>query len=335
MQVNHFIGIDVSKNTLDISVVTDGKTVYYQQIANTVKEIKTSICHIVEQLQTSFNEVVFCMEHTGIYNLPMVKWLQTKEAKIWLESGLHISRTLGLVRGKNDKIDSNRIAMYAFANRHQIKLWKAPRPVIEKITALLSQRSRFVKVKKQLSTAAAEQALFMHKDITKSIQKYTDKTVQVIDKQIEAVEKEIMTLIKEDENLNRLYQLITSVEGIGFVTACHMLSTTNEFINIKEAKKYACYAGVVPFEHRSGTSVRGKSRVSKMANKGIKTLLHLAATSAIRMEGDLKQYYHRKVAEGKSKMSVLNAVRNKLILRVFACVNQNRKFEKNYVHNFG
>lgn len=93
-----------------------------------------------------------------------------------------------------------------------------------------------------------------------------------------------MTLIKEDENLNRLYQLITSVEGIGFVTACHMLSTTNEFINIKEAKKYACYAGVVPFEHRSGTSVRGKSRVSKMANKGIKTLLHLAATSAIRME---------------------------------------------------
>ena len=69
-----------------------------------------------------------------------------------------------------------------------------------------------------------------------------------------------------------MYKIITSVNGIGFVTASYILVTTNEFININNPKKYACYSGVVPFEHTSGSSVRGKTRVSHMANKNIKTL---------------------------------------------------------------
>ncbi|WP_027420416.1 transposase, partial [Crocinitomix catalasitica] len=102
---------------------------------------------------------------------------------------------------------------------------------------------------------------------------------------------------------------------------------------IKEAKKYACYSGVVPFDYSSGTSVNKRSRVSPMANKSIKTILHMAAMSAIQCEGDLKHYYLRKVAEGKNKMSVLNAVRNKLILRIFSCVNQNRIYQKKFKLN--
>jgi transposase len=253
---------------------------------------------------------------------------------MWLESGVHIRKTLGLVRGKNDKVDSARIAMYAYINRHQMKLWKAPRKLIERIAALLSQRSRLIKAKKQLNTANQEQRQFMDKDIMSSLNKYTYKTVVVINKQIDAIEKEILGLIKEDEKLNRMYQIITSVHGIGFVTASYILVTTNEFININNPKKYACYSGVVPFEHSSGSSVRGKTRVSQMANKNIKTLLHLAALSTIQMQGDLQEYYNRKVAEGKNKMCVLNAIRNKLILRIFACVNQNREYEKIYAFKF-
>ena len=281
------------------------------------------------------DDTIFCMEHTGMYNLPLVKWLQIQQGKMWLESGVHIRKTLGLVRGKNDKVDSARIAMYAFTNRHQIRLWKAPRKVIERIAALLSQRSRLNKAKKQLNTANKEQRLFLDKDIMSSLNKYTSKTVIVIDKQIEAIGKEILELIKEDEKLNRMYQIITSVNGIGFVTASYILVTTNEFININNPKKYACYSGVVPFEHTSGSSVRGKTRVSQMANKNIKTLLHMAALSTIQMQGDLQDYYKRKVAEGKNKMSILNAIRNKLVLRIFACVNQNREYEKIYYYKFG
>ena len=86
----------------------------------------------------------------------------------------------------------------------------------------------------------------------------------------------------------------------------------------------------MPFEHSSGTSVRGKARVSHMANKKVKTTLHMAALSAIKMEGDIRDYYLRKVEEGKHKMSVINAVRNKIVKRVFACVRENRMFEKKY-----
>lgn len=332
MQIKHFIGIDVSKDTLDLSVVVDGKNLQHYCIKNKTGEIKSTVNKIMKALGAMFDDTIFCMEHTGMYNLPLVKWLQRQEGKMWLESGVHIRKTLGLVRGKNDKVDSLRIAMYAYINRHQIRLWKAPRKLIEKIATLLSQRSRLNKAKKQLNTANQEQRLFLDKDIMKSLNKYSQKTVVVIDKQIEEIENEILVLIKEDEKLNHMYQIITSVYGVGFVTASYILVTTNEFININNPKKYACYCGVVPFEHSSGSSVRGKTRVSQMANKKIKTLLHLAALSTIRKQGDLQEYYNRRVAEGKNKMSVLNAIRNKLILRVFACVNQNREYEKNYCY---
>jgi transposase len=334
MQIKHFIGIDVSKNTLDLSVVVDGKNLQHYCIKNSTRDIKSSVNKIMKAFGATVDDTIFCMEHTGIYNLPLVKWLQSQQDKMWLESGVHIRKTLGLVRGKNDKVDSARIAMYAYINRHQIRLWNAPRKLIERIAALLSQRSRLNKAKKQLNTANQEQQLFIDKDIMRSLNKYTQKTVVVINKQIEAIEDEIFGLIMEDEKLNRMYQIITSVHGIGFVTASYILVTTNEFINIKNPKKYACYSGVVPFEHTSGSSVRGKTRVSQMANKNIKTLLHLAALSTIRMQGDLQEYYIRKVAEGKNKMSVLNAIRNKLILRIFACVNQNREYEKIYSYKF-
>jgi transposase len=334
MQIKHFIGIDVSKDTLDLSVVVNGKPIYHCCINNNTKEIKTAVTKIMKTLSGSFDDTIFCMEHTGLYNLPLVKWLNGNQGKVWMESGVHIRRTLGLVRGKNDKVDSARIAMFAYINRHQIKLWNPPRKIIERIAALLSQRSRLVKAKKQLTTANKEQRKFIDKGIMNSLNKYTHKIVVVIDNQLKAIENEILDLIKADDKLSRIYHIITSVNGIGFVTASYILVTTNEFITINNPKKYACYSGVVPFEHTSGSSIRGKNRISHLANKSIKTLLQLAALSSIKAPGDLQDYYYRKVAEGKNKMSVLNAIRNKLILRIFACVKQNRVYEKEYCYKF-
>jgi len=335
MQIKHFIGVDVSKDTLDLSVVMEGKNLQHYRIKNSPQVIRSTVKKIMRDLRATVEDTIFCMEYTGMYNLPMVKWLHSQNGKIWLESGVHIRKTLGLVRGKNDSVDSLRIAMYAYTNRQKVKLWKAPRKVIERIAALLSQRARMVKAKKQLSTANLEQRKFLDKGIMMNLNKYTNKTVVVIQKQIDAIEKEISGLISEDEKLNHMYQLITSVNGIGFVTASYILVTTNEFINISDPKKYACYSGVVPFEHTSGTSIRGKNRVSQMANKKIKTLLHMAALTAIKMKGEIQDYYLRKVKEGKNKMSILNAIRNKLVLRIFACVTQNRIYENNYCYKLG
>lgn len=332
MKISHFIGIDVSKDTLDISLVTDGEVKCYMQINNAVKNIQKVVPGLLKDNGANMENAVFCMEHTGMYGMILVKWLSNRGANIWLETAQQITLSSGIVRGKNDKIDSKRIALYAFKNHGQMRLWRAPKPILERIAALLAQRTRLIKAKKQLSVALSEQRKFIDKEVVKTIEKYAKGPIKAIQSEIDAIEKVLLSIIKEDSNISRLFKIITSVDGIGMLTAANILVTTNEFNTINDPKKYACFSGVVPFDHSSGTSIRRKTRVSHRANKTIKTLLHLSALSAVKQEGDIKNYYLRKIQEGKNKMSILNAVRNKLILRVFACVKQDRVFEKDYVY---
>jgi transposase len=138
----------------------------------------------------------------------------------------------------------------------------------------------------------------------------------------------IIDIVNGDENLKQLYKLVTSVVGIGFVTAINLIIYTNGFTVLKDTRKLACYCGVAPFEYASGSSIRGKTKVHYMANKKLKCNLHMASLSAVKLDADLKTYYERKVAEGKSKLSVLNAVKNKLLARVIAVVNKQEEYVK-------
>src|SRR5690606_34602464 len=128
---------------------------------------------------------------------------------------------------------------------------------------------------------------------------------------IAEVERRIKELIAQDDRLNKLYGQVTSVKGVGMIVAINTLVVTNEFNAITDPKKMACHCGVAPFKKESGKSVKGRAKVSHQANKPMKTLLNLAARSAVSSKGELREYYLRKVAEGKNKMLVLNAVRNK------------------------
>ncbi|KAA6305035.1 hypothetical protein EZS27_043314, partial [termite gut metagenome] len=121
-------------------------------------------------------------------------------------------------------------------------------------------------------------------------------------------------------------------DGVGNQVAVKMIVETNAFKDFKHAREFCSHAGVAPFRYDSGTSVRSKSKVSQRADKSIKALLHLAALSVAtrKKDGELREYYIRKVAEGKNKMSVLNAVRAKLVLRMFAVIKRNKFYEKNY-----
>ena len=148
------------------------------------------------------------------------------------------------------------------------------------------------------------------------------------------MDRSIAALIAGDADLARQYERLTSVPGIGPVTAAEVLVTTNEFKTSTDPKQYACYAGVVPFERSSGQR-KGRPQVSPQANKRVKQLLHLAALSAVRYCAEMRAYYDRKVAEGKNKMLVLNNVRNKLVHRLFACVLQDRNYDKNYALALG
>jgi transposase len=331
MEFEFFIGIDVSKNELDFSVQQGKCFLFHQEIINEPEAIRGLLKEIGKLKGFSLNKAVFCMEHTGIYSNHLLNCLYQKHANICLESAAQIKKSLGNLRGKNDKVDSMRIATYAYKNRDELRLWSPRREQVQQLAHLSSTRSRLIKARKMLKTPLKEYGSFVKKKAVKQNITGCDKALNGIEASLQDVERAIMAIINADPELKRLFTLITSVVGIGKVIAIQLIVTTNEFKDINNAKAYACYAGLVPYLEESGV-FKGKGRISHMANKKVKTLLHMAALVAIQCNPELKLYYERKVnIEKKNKMSVINAVRNKLVQRIFSCVIQNRLYENNYL----
>ncbi len=329
MEFTYFIGTDVSKNELDFAVMHGKTLLFHKEIANNPPDILAFLKELFKLPGFNFDGAVFCMEHTGIYNNYLLGCLHKKKANICLEAASQIKNSLGNIRGKGDKIDAIRIAEYAYKNREELRLWQPKREVVEQLAHFSAIRSRLVEAQKSLKTPLKETGIFINKKLAKQNDQLCSKTLAAIEVDLKKAEKAI-DIVETDAELKRLFSLVTSVSGIGKVTATMIIISTNEFKDIKDPKKFACHAGVAPFTKESGL-FKGKARVSHMANKKLKTLLHLAAMVSIQNNEELKRYYQRKVVnENKNRMSTINAVRNKLILRVFACVNQNRTYEKNY-----
>ncbi len=332
METVYFLGIDISKKTFQAALTLDGVNMHESEVDNNPQAIKAYFHGMKGKLKFSYDQLIVCMEHTGIYCLPLLDYLTESKIKACVEPALQIKQSQGMTRGKSDLIDARRIAQYAYKNRQELKFWKPQRTSIQKLKALLVLRERLVKTKVQMETPINETQEYIEESIRKVVIKSCQASIKALAKDIVKVEKEIKVLIENDSLLKEQFELIESVPGIGKITALNMIVTTGEFQKITEAKKFACHAGVAPFEHSSGTSVRGKTRVSKMANMTLKKLLHMAAMSAIQCNEELKAFYQRKVAEGKNKMSVINAVRNKLISRIFVCIKHKRRYQKNYQH---
>lgn len=334
MEFTFYLGVDVSKNELDFSLRCGKESLFHKEIPNTAVQIKQFFKELKSTPGFSLEKTLVCMEHTGIYSNHLLAFLMKAKANIWLESAIKIKRSMGLVRGKSDKIDAGRIAQYAYEKREHCTLWKPKREVVQKLAYLTTVRRGLVETQKQFNTQFGESKAFIAKGIISQAQKLCERTLNSLKADLAKVEKAIEQIIKEDERLSRLFALATSVPGIGPVTATEMILTTNEFEDFKDPKKFACYAGVAPFPHESGL-YKGKSRVSHMANKQMKTYLHLAALTALQVDKEISAYFQRRtVDDKKSKMLVINAIRNKLILRVFACINQNRKYDKSYTNSF-
>lgn len=327
----HFLGIDVGKDTLDVALLTaDQFLVDQQQLANdpaTIRRWVKSLPRLVPGF--SLATCLACLEHTGLYNRPLLTALQALAVPVWVERAAHLKACMGLVRGKTNKMDAERIARYAARYRDQAKLWQPARPVLAELDRLLARRSRLVKVVKLLQTPLTGSQGFFSAAEQRAEERGCAASLAALRADVQAVERAIKSLLRDDPSLAHLYERLTSVPGIGLVTAAEVLVTTNEFTASTDPKQYACYAGVVPFEHSSGQR-RGRPRVSHQANKRVKMLLHLAALTAVRHCPALKTYYERKVAEGKNKMLVLNNVRNKLVHYCFACVQKDRQYDKNY-----
>lgn len=327
----HFLGIDVSKEYFDAVVILDGhkEKSIHNQFVNDYKGIE-SLCKWLKEQGSTCENTLVCLEHTGMYGKLIIKYLMVYNFSLWVEMSLKIIRSIGVQRGKNDKVDAERIAYYAMKNVEEATVFNAPRTEIGKIRNLLSLRENLVVTKASLLRNVKELKSF-ELEFAKLSEKLQKNTIKGIDADLKKIEIQLDKIINEDENLSRIFAIATSVIGIGKVTALFLICYTNEFTMYTTPRQLACYAGVVPFEHTSGKSIRARPKVHYLANKKLKKQLHMCALSAIRSDPELKIYFNRKVEEGKSKMLVINNVRNKLVHRVCACIRGNKFFEKRQV----
>lgn len=326
-----FVGIDVSKSYLDSYVIVAGNE-QHKKFENTNSGIHSLINHAVSLRPSESSQILFCLEHTGIYAMPLCSGLSEQKLDYALVPAIEIKRSLGLQRGKNDKADAKAIARYGFLHQHEIKLFSLPEKDLLKLKLMLAHRDRLVESKKVFVVAAGETKSFLDKSICREVIVDSRRMVIHINKRIEKIEKLIIEIINGNRELKKIYELITSVPGIGMQIAISLIVITRGFSCFQESRQLACYAGVAPFEYQSGSSIRGRTKVSHMANKKIKSLLHMGAIVAIRNDKQLKEYYCRKLKEGKNAMCVINAVRNKLIARIFAVVNRGTPFVQLYHH---
>lgn len=321
---NIIVGIDVSQKTLDLCVKEDGILSYFN-IENNKKTIKAFFSSL------SKDSLVVAMENTGRYNWELLAVLESFNCKVYVLSPLHLKRSIGLARGKNDVVDALRICNFIEKNQQECKPWQPGKISIKKIKVLLTERASRMKLKKQLKAQKHDYKLMKDLGLDKKLLMLNKKLIKDIDNQIKAIEKEIELIISTDQELKMQRDLMVSVPGVGKVLSWLLITKTEGFTSITDPRKMACYSGVVPFDFQSGTSIRRRPKVSKLADKNIKTILHMAALSAVRRENDLGVYYLRKVAEGKNKMSVINAVRNKIIHRVFAVIKNQTFYKKDLV----
>jgi transposase len=333
MKKKYFVGIDVSKQTIDVAfIIQDG-----QQRTQPCWKIFTNnehgFCQMKTWLQNNyvpFNEdTLFVIENTGLYHRLLVKFCNKHQLQLCIENGAQVKWSLGIARGKSDKVDSRRLAVYAVRFADRLKPSSVLHEGIQAIKDLITLRNRHMVQLSSLQTYLKELKITTDPNAVKELQKIHAPLIKAMKATLKKTETAIVKKIEENELTKRQYMLLLSIPCIGPVTASYLIACTNAFTTCSSGKQLACYCGVVPFEYQSGISIKGKHHVHKMANKNLKALLHLCAMSSIKYVDELRNYFNRKVEEGKNKMSIINAIRNKLALRAFSVIKNDKPFVEN------
>ena len=324
--LQHVIGADLSKRTIDLFCHLSHS---HLLIENNVRGYKQMMKWMKEQ-RINFSQAMIVMEHTGLYSFCFENFLHANQIVFSKVSALAVKRSMGLVRGKSDKIDAKRLADYGFEKKARLSTEAITSKELQRLQLLYVTRERLVRHKAALVNSVKEyQNIGLSaKD---SVMQSQTKLIRSFEKEIKKLETEMDAFIQNDSSIRQNQALLQSIKGVGKVLSIAMIIKTKNFTRFSNARKFACFCGTAPFEHTSGTSIKGKTKVSHLADKRMKTLLDLSAKSTIQYDKELREYYLRRTENGKSKMSTINIVRNKILYRMFAVIKRQTPFVENYL----
>jgi transposase len=324
MKFTHIIGADISKKSIDLFCHGLHE---HLKIKNDVSGFKKMQLWL-SKLELGVENLVLVMEHTGYYSYHFENFLHQAQIRFSKVSALAIKKSLGLVRGKTDKIDAQRIACYGYEKQDRLGLEMPMDATLHRLQILNSTRSLLVKQRSSLICAVKEyRVILSEKD---PIIQSQLKLIRELTDQIQSLEKKMKGLLNNPGPITENFRLLNGIKGIGLIVATATLIKTNNFTRFKNRKKFSCYCGSAPFEYSSGTSIRKKTRISHLADKTMKSLLTQSAKTAIQHDKELKEYYERRTQMGKSKTSTINVVRNKLIHRMFAVIKRQTPYMTQY-----
>ena len=324
------VGIDISKLTLDVVVldVNSHLSAEHLIVANSEKGVKDIIKHL-KQKKIDLGSVLFCCENTGIYTYPLSAYLSGNNFDYWVVPAIEIKKAKGITRGKSDKTDAKDIALYSLRNIDKLILSSMAVKEIQSLKLLYTERAKVIKAL-MLFKSTIENKEFIGKDVYQEVGSINTKIIKDLESALKKTEVRIENIIKSHSQLKQQLDVLKSIPGVGQQTAIYLIIATKGFTAFKSWRKFACYSGVAPFEYKSGTSIKARTKVNHIADKKMKSLLQMCAMSAIRHDPQIKEYYQKKKTEGKHRMLVMNNVRNKIISRAFAVVNRNSPFVNTY-----
>jgi len=269
MKFEEVIGIDVSKLTLDACIHSQQ---IFTQVPNTKKGYLKLLSWASKSTGCSLERALFCFEHTGMYSYALACYMSEKQMNYIMVPGLEIKRSLGIQRGKNDRVDAMRIAQYAYRRREEVTTYQLPEKSINRIRQLLSLREKLVRQCAGYEASLKDLSDFIESSENKLLVGVQRNMVKALGREIEKVETEIDRVLEGSPDIMNNYKLITSITGVGRQTALHLIIVTNNFLSFDDHRKLASYAGVAPFANTSGTSIKGRTKVSPLANRKLKSL---------------------------------------------------------------
>lgn len=308
-------GVDISKDVFD---VMDEKSVHsqYGNDARGFSQFKKALP----------GGSLVVMEATGYYHYLLAQYLSTHGIACAVVNPLSVKRfiQMKLAKVKTDKADAAAICAYAKANEVAIydPLDSIQAECLQLFRLLESYQKQLTAIKNKLH---GEEVLGRP---SKAVYHSLNRTKKNLQTEIKLLEDKMLELVKKEHQ--EQITLLKSIPGLGIKTALFLIVTTAGFSKFETASQLCSYAGITPTERRSGSSVRGRSRISKVGNKKLRNLLFLCSFSACKHNGACCAQYERIVAKGKSKKLALLAVSNKLLRQAFAIVKSGVPYDAEY-----
>jgi transposase len=313
---SEFYGVDISKDVFDV-MNSKGQHI---QLSNDESGFKK----LVKAIES---DSLVVMEATGYYHYCLAQYLYQKGYFVSVVNPLSVKRfiQMKLSKVKTDKSDAKAICEYAISN--EVPLYTAK----DKSQAECLQLIRLIDIYLKHRTAVKNK---LHGEKTlaipsKAVYRSLSRSLKSIDKEIKVLETRLTELVKEHQQTQ--ITLLKSIPGMGMKTALMLIVLSDGFNRFENAKQLCSYAGITPTIRESGSSVRGRSRISKMGNKKLRNLLFMCSFSACKHNKSCREIYERIISKGKSKKLALIAVSNKLLKQAFAIAKSGLPYDENFV----